>query len=91
VRAIVLGSGAAPDIIARRIVAWETHYPWVERDMLEYFRGRVDRARTDSREAIELVLAHATTPEVQERCIQALTTKCDILWALLDAAQAATS
>jgi coenzyme PQQ biosynthesis protein C len=79
----------SPDIMARRIVAWETHYPWVDRDTLEYFRGRVDRARTDSREAIDFVLAHATTPDVQQRCIDALITKCNILWALLDAVQAA--
>jgi pyrroloquinoline-quinone synthase len=79
----------SPDIMARRIVAWETHYPWVDKDTLEYFRGRVERARTDSREAIDFVLAHATTPEVQERCIDALITKCNILWALLDAVQAA--
>lgn len=80
----------SPDIMARRIVAWETHYPWVDRDTLEYFRGRVERARTDSREAIDFVLAHATTPEIQERCIDALITKCNILWALLDAVQAAS-
>lgn len=75
----------SPDIMARRIVAWETHYPWVDGETLAYFRGRVTRARDDSREAIEYVLAHATTREVQERCIDALIRKTEILWALLDA------
>jgi len=75
----------SPDIMARRIVAWETHYPWVEAETMAYFRGRVTRARVDSREAIDYVLAHARTREVQERCIQALITKCQILWSLLDA------
>lgn len=79
----------SPDIMARRIVAWETHYPWVDPDTMEYFRGRVTRARADSREAIDFVLAHATTLEVQERCIGALITKTEILWALLDAVERA--
>ena len=46
---------------------------------------RVTRAKEDSREAIDYVLAHATTLEAQERCIDALITKTQILWALLDA------
>lgn len=75
----------APDLMARRIVAWETHYPWVDAETLAYFRGRVSRARKDSREAIDFVVAHATTRDVQERCIAALIDKTDILWALLDA------
>jgi pyrroloquinoline-quinone synthase len=75
----------APDIMARRIVAWEQHYPWVEAETLAYFRGRVTRAKEDSREAIDYVLAHASTRETQERCIDALITKTQILWALLDA------
>jgi len=75
----------SPDIMARRIVAWETHYPWVEAETLAYFRGRVTRAKQDSREAVDYVLANATTREAQERCIDALITKTQILWALLDA------
>ena len=75
----------SPDIMARRIVAWETHYPWVEAETLAYFRGRVTRAKEDSREAIDYVLAHAPTRESQERCIDALITTTLILWALLDA------
>src|SRR5262249_27984041 len=40
----------APDLMSRRIQAWERHYPWVDRDMLAYFRARVTRARADSQE-----------------------------------------
>ena len=75
----------SPDIMAKRIVAWETHYPWVDAETLAYFRGRVTRAREDSREAIEYVLAFAKTREDQERCVAALVTKTQILWSLLDA------
>jgi pyrroloquinoline-quinone synthase len=75
----------SPDIMARRIVAWEQHYPWVDKDTLAYFRGRVTRAREDSREAIDYVIAHAATRAEQDRCIDALIRKTEILWALLDA------
>jgi pyrroloquinoline-quinone synthase len=75
----------SPDIMAKRIVAWEQHYPWVEAETLAYFRGRVTRAKEDSYEAIDYVIANAKTREVQERCIDALIVKTQILWALLDA------
>ena len=41
----------APDLMSRRIQAWEQHYPWVSAEMLAYFRSRVPRARQDSLEA----------------------------------------
>ncbi len=75
----------SPDIMSKRIAAWEQHYPWVDGETLAYFRGRVTRAKEDSREAIDYVLAHATTREAQERCVDALIRKTEILWALLDA------
>lgn len=75
----------SPDIMSRRVAAWEEHYPWVDRETLAYFRDRVPRARVDSREALEFVVEHATTREQQERCVDALVRKTEILWALLDA------
>ena len=75
----------SPDIMAKRIAAWETHYPWVDGETLAYFRGRVTRAREDSREAIDDVLANAKTLDEQERCVEALIRKTEILWGLLDA------
>ena len=79
----------APDIMTRRVLAWEKHYPWVSPEMLAYFRGRVTRARRDSAEAIEFVAQHATTYEQQERCVAALIRKTEILWQLLDCVYAA--
>lgn len=80
----------APDLMALRLAAWEKHYPWIDPAVQDYFRSRVTRAREDSKEAVEFVLASATTSDMQERCIQALITKCQILWALLDAVQEST-
>jgi pyrroloquinoline-quinone synthase len=74
----------APDLMQKRILAWEQHYPWVQSEMLAYFRARVPRARRDSQEAIDLVLREATTRELQERCVAALVKKAEILWHLLD-------
>lgn len=79
----------APDIMSKRVLAWEQHYPWVSPEMLAYFRSRVTRARQDSEEAIEFVARHATTYELQERCVAALIRKTEILWHLLDCAYAA--
>lgn len=79
----------APDIMSKRIAAWETHYPWVKPELLEYFRSRVPRAARDSREAIEFVVTHATSRELQERCVTALIHKTEILWHLVDCVYAA--
>jgi pyrroloquinoline-quinone synthase len=74
----------APDLMARRIEAWEKHYPWVAPEGLAYFRGRVTRARQDSQEALAFVVAQATTHELQEACVAALVRKTEVLWHLLD-------
>lgn len=75
----------APDLMSRRIQAWERHYPWVSTETLGYFRARVPRARQDSGEAIDFVVRHATTRDLQARCVAALIRKTEILWHLLDA------
>ena len=74
----------APDLMSKRIVAWEQHYPWVQPDLLAYFRSRVPRARTDSQEAIAYVVEHARSRELQQACLDALIRKTEILWGLLD-------
>ncbi|MEO8902351.1 MAG: pyrroloquinoline-quinone synthase PqqC [Polyangiaceae bacterium] len=79
----------APDLMSRRIAAWEEHYPWVDAAMLAYFRARVPRAAKDSEEALSFVVLHATTYELQTRCVAALIRKTEILWHLLDCLQAA--
>jgi pyrroloquinoline-quinone synthase len=79
----------APDLMTRRVLAWERHYPWVSKEMLEYFRSRVPKARRDSQEAMDFVVRHATTYELQARCVAALIRKTEILWHLLDSVYAA--
>jgi pyrroloquinoline-quinone synthase len=79
----------APELMSRRIQAWERHYPWVDPAMLGYFRSRVSRAKRDSEEAVAFVVAQATTREWQRRCAAALVKKTEILWHLLDCVYAA--
>ncbi|MFJ1805580.1 MULTISPECIES: pyrroloquinoline-quinone synthase PqqC [unclassified Streptomyces] len=79
----------APDLMRLRIDAFERHYTWIEPSGLDYFRTRVDQGRRDSGEALALVLEWARTREDQQRAVAALTFKCDVLWALLDAVQQA--
>ena len=74
----------APDIMSKRIAAWEKHYPFVDPTGLDYFRGRVPRARRDSEEAIVFVVEHARTRPEQDACVAALIRKTEILWHLLD-------
>jgi coenzyme PQQ biosynthesis protein C len=60
------------------------HYPWLSAG-LDYFEARLTEAPEDAAFAIKYVFDHAPTRAEQERVIQALRDKCDILWAQLDA------
>jgi pyrroloquinoline-quinone synthase len=77
----------APDLMSKRIAAWEQHYRWVDQEALGYFRVRVVRARRDSEEAISFVARHAHTRDLQDACVSALIRKTEILWHLLDCVQ----
>lgn len=79
----------AGELMEGRIAAFEEHYPWVDREGLAYFRSRTLQAPRDAGFALGWVLEHAASLEVQERCVAALERKCELLWRLLDAVQAA--
>jgi pyrroloquinoline-quinone synthase len=72
------------DLIALRMDALRKHYPWLSGG-LDYFTARLDQAPEDARFAFDYVAEHAHTRAEQEMAIAALTRKCDILWAQLDA------
>jgi pyrroloquinoline-quinone synthase len=79
----------AGDIMRRRIAAFERHYAWVQTEGLRYFQNRTQQAPRDAAFGLGFVLAHARSPEDQTRCVAALERKCQILWRLLDAVEAA--
>ena len=74
----------APTLMAQRIEAWKRHYPWVGSAALGYFKTRISRADFDAQQAIDFVVQHATTYELQQQCVCALTKKAEILWQMLD-------
>jgi pyrroloquinoline-quinone synthase len=71
-------------LIALRMDALRRHYPWLAGG-LAYFEGRLRQAPEDAEFALAWVTAHARTAGEQELVCAALGTKCDILWAQLDA------
>lgn len=75
----------APDLMARRLQAFQTHYTWVPAWGFDYFNRRLTQARRDSECALDLTLRYCSTPELQREAIAALSFKCDVLWAVLDA------
>ena len=75
----------APRIHRERLANWPEHYPWIERDGLAYFRNRVSQARRDVEQALGITLAYFTTPAMQQRALDTLQFKLDILWTMNDA------
>ena len=72
------------DLIALRMERMRQHYPWLAGG-LDYFEARLHQAPEDSNFAIHYVFENAHSRGEQEKVIQALRDKCDILWAQLDA------
>ncbi|MFE9812994.1 pyrroloquinoline-quinone synthase PqqC [Streptomyces sp. NPDC005227] len=77
----------APNIMMTRLETFPVHYPWIEEPGLAYFRSRVPQGRRDGAEALSWVVDWARTRDDQLRALSALTFKCDVLWALLDAVE----
>lgn len=75
----------SPTLISDRMSALRTHYPWIKEEGLRYFSGRLTQAPADCDHALDLVLKHATTPELRDMVKASLSFKCDVLWSLLDA------
>ncbi len=75
----------APTLMARRIAAFEQHYPWIDQDGLRYFRSRLTQAPRDADFALRLTVERCRTRACQEAAVAALKFKCELLWAMLDA------
>ncbi len=75
----------APEIHKQRLAGWPEHYPWIESAGLQYFRNRVSQARRDVEQGLALTLDHFGTRELQERALDILQFKLDILWSMNDA------
>ena len=79
----------APQIHKERLAGWPQHYPWIDPAGYAYFRGRLAEARRDVEHGLEVTLQHFRTRAEQERALEILQFKLDILWSMLDAMQLA--
>jgi pyrroloquinoline-quinone synthase len=75
----------SPDHMAARVAAWRRHYDWIKPDGFAYFQSRIPIVRRDSEHTLDLVLTHCVTRAQQDAAIAALSFKCDVLRAMLDA------
>ena len=75
----------APEIHQQRLATWPEHYPWIEPEGLAYFRNRVSQARRDVEQGLAITLEHFVTRAQQQRALDVLQFKLDILWAMNDA------
>lgn len=75
----------APKIIAERVEGMLAGYDFISRETLSYFGARMTQAPRDADFALHYCIEHARTAEQQQLCLDALTFKCNVLWAMLDA------
>jgi pyrroloquinoline-quinone synthase len=75
----------APEIHKQRLATWPEHYAWIDPEGLSYFRNRVSQARRDVEQGLAITLDHFRTRAQQERALEVLQFKLDILWTMNDA------
>ena len=77
----------APQIHKDRLASWPVHYPWIDPAGLHYFRSRIPLATRDVEHGLRVTLAYFNTAAMQQRALDILQFKLDILWSMLDAIQ----
>ncbi|WP_372657096.1 pyrroloquinoline-quinone synthase PqqC [Hydrogenophaga sp.] len=80
----------APQIHKDRLATWPQHYPWIEASGLAYFRNRIPLAGRDVEHGLQVTLEHFTTRVAQQRALDILQFKLDVLWTMLDAIEKAS-
>ncbi|MDB6009025.1 MAG: Pyrroloquinoline-quinone synthesis protein PqqC [Gammaproteobacteria bacterium] len=75
----------APEIHKQRLAGWPDYYPWIDRSGLHYFQSRVSLARRDVEFGLAVTLERFKTRAQQERALEILQFKLDVLWQMNDA------
>jgi pyrroloquinoline-quinone synthase len=75
----------APEIHKQRLAGWPEYYPWIDRGGLHYFQSRVSLARRDVEFGLAITLERFKTRAQQERALDVLRFKLDVLWQMNDA------
>ncbi|XYJ11030.1 pyrroloquinoline-quinone synthase PqqC [Telluria sp. B2] len=79
----------APKIHKDRLANWPIHYGWIDPEGLQYFRSRISLAERDVEHGLQVTLDHFTTRDQQQRALEILQFKLDVLWSMLDAIEKA--
>ena len=79
----------APQIHKDRLANWPTHYDWIAPEGLQYFRSRISLAERDVEHGLQVTLDYFASRAQQERALDILQFKLDILWSMLDAIEKA--
>lgn len=74
----------APKIHQKRLDNWPELYPWIDAAGYRYFRKRLTEARRDVQHGLDITLDYYTTRAGQEKALNILQFKLDILWTMLD-------
>lgn len=77
----------APEIHQKRLDYWPQYYPWIEPGGYLYFRKRLSEARRDVEHGLRVTLDYFKSREQQERALDILEFKLDVLWSMLDSMQ----
>ena len=75
----------APEIHRSRLDTWPEHYPWIDQAGLSYFRKRLGEARRDVDHGLQVTLDYFSDRAAQDRALDILQFKLDVLWSMLDA------
>lgn len=75
----------APEIHKQRLAGWPEYYPWIHSEGLHYFQSRTRLARRDVEHGLAVTLDWFDTRAAQERALEILQFKLDVLWQMNDA------
>lgn len=73
---------ANPSVASRQLA---TALPWIKEEGYFYFRSRLSQASRDVEHGLELAKRYCDSAEKQNRMLEILQFKLDILWSMLDA------
>ncbi len=82
----------APHIHQQRISSWPEVYPWINESGLSYFKKRLTEARRDVEQGLSVTLDYfSQSRAMQERALDILQFKLDVLWVIADSIMLASS
>ena len=82
----------APHIHQQRISSWPEVYRWIKECGLSYFKKRLTEARRDVEQGLSVTLDYfSQSRAMQERALEILQFKLDVLWVIADSIMLASS